>query len=106
MQPTNQERVSSIGQVPHLVVEVEGIKTYAYFYVTEIVDEGISYLTLLGIRWANEILLVIKFKKCVMNFENHNIRVIAPMDPSEGRRYVKPVKDEVVEGWDHAYKIS
>ena len=28
------------------------------------------------------------------------------MDPSEGRRYVELVKEEVVGGWDHAYQIS
>ena len=40
-----------------------------------------------------------------MNFENHNIRVIAPLDLSEGRRYIELVKEEVVGGWDHAYDI-
>ena len=48
---------------------------------------------------------VIKFKKRMMTFENQDIRVIARMDPSEGRRYIEPVKDEVVKGWDHAYNI-
>ena len=28
------------------------------------------------------------------------------MDPTEGRRYIEHVKDEVVKGWDHAYNIS
>ena len=28
------------------------------------------------------------------------------MDPTEGRRYVESVKEEVVRGWDHAYNIS
>ena len=28
------------------------------------------------------------------------------MDPNEGRRYIDPVKDEVVRGWDHIYNIS
>ena len=40
-----------------------------------------------------------------MTFENRDIRFIAPLDPSEGRRYVKPVKEEFVGGWDHAYNI-
>ena len=40
-----------------------------------------------------------------MNFENQDIRVIVPMDPDEGKRYIKLVKDEVVKGWDHAYNI-
>ena len=41
-----------------------------------------------------------------MTFENQDIRVIAPMDPNEGHRYIEQVKDEVVRGWDHAYNIS
>ena len=28
------------------------------------------------------------------------------MDPNEGRRYIEPVKDEFVRGWDHIYNIS
>ena len=88
------------------MVEFKGMKTYANLDVIKIVDEEISYPALLGIGWANDSLVVIKFKKWVMNFENRDIRVIAPMDPSKGRRYVKTVKEEVVGGWDHAYNIS
>ena len=40
-----------------------------------------------------------------MKLGNHNIRFIAPLDPVEGRRYVEPVKEEVVGRWDHAYNI-
>ena len=40
-----------------------------------------------------------------MNFEICEIRVIAPLDLSEGIRYVEPSKEEFVGGWDHAYKI-
>ena len=89
----------------HLDVEVEGMNTYSYFDVIEFIDGGVSYPTLLGIGWANDSMEVINFKKRVMTFKNQDIGVIAPMDPNEGRRYVEPVKDEVVRGWDHAYKI-
>ena len=41
-----------------------------------------------------------------MTFENQEIRVIAPMDPIEGWRYVELLKEEAVRGWDHAYNIS
>ena len=82
------------------------MKTYMDFDVIEILDGRSSYLALLGIRWANDNLVMINFKKRVMIFENHDIRVISPMDPNEGRRFVEPVKEEVVGGWDHAYNIS
>ena len=87
------------------MVEVEGMNTYVDFDVIKIIDEGSSYPTLLGIGWANDNLAMIKFKKRVMTFENRDIRFIAPLDPSKGRRYVEPVKEEVVGGWDHAYNI-
>ena len=51
-------------------------------------------MALLGIGCENENLAVINFKKRVMTFENHDILVITPLDPREGR------------GWDHAYNIS
>ena len=38
-----------------------------------------------------------------MTFENQDVRVISPMDPQEGRRYIELVKDEVGKSWDHAY---
>ena len=82
------------------------MKTYGNFYVIEVIYGEGSYLAFLGITWANHSMAVINFKKRVMTFENQYIRVIAPMDPNEGRRYVELVKDEVVRGWDHAYNIS
>ena len=82
------------------------MRTYKNFDVIEFADEGISYPALLGIGWDNESLVVINFKKHVINFKNGNIKVIAPMDPSEGRRYVELVKEEVLGRWDHAYTIS
>ena len=72
----------------------------------EFVDGVGSYLTLLGIGWANDSMEVINFKKRVMTFENPDMRVIASMDPNEGWRYIELVKDKVVRGWDHAYNIS
>ena len=76
------------------------------FDVIEIVEDGGSYPTLLGIGWANDSMEVINFKKWVMTFENQDVRVIASMDPQEGRWYIEPVKDEVGRSWDHAYNIS
>ena len=73
MRLANQARVSPIGQIPHLHIEVEGLKTYVHFDVIEIVNKIKSYLALLGIGWENENLVVINFKKRVMTFENHNI---------------------------------
>ena len=95
-----------IGRVLHLAVEVEGMNTYVDFDVIEVVDGGGSYPMLLGMGWDSDSMKVINFKKHVMTFENQDIRVITPMDPNEGGRYIELVKDEVVEGWDHVDNIS
>ena len=80
----NQAKVQPIGWVMNLVVDVEGMRTHANFDVIEVVNGEGSYPTLLGIGWASDIMAVINFKKCMMKFESQDIRVIAPMDPSEG----------------------
>ena len=41
-----------------------------------------------------------------MKFESHYVRVIAPMDPQEGCRYIEIMRDEVSRSWDHTYNIS
>ena len=81
------------------------MQNYANFDVIKVFNGEGSYPSLLGVGWANDSMPFIKFKKRMMNFENQDIRVIAPMDPNEGRRYIESVKDEVIRGWDHAYNI-
>ena len=82
------------------------MNTYADLDVIEVVDGGGSYLTILGIKWANDSTAVIKFNNWMMTFENKDLRFIAHMDRNKGSRYIEPVKHEVVRGWDHAYNIS
>ena len=94
LQVTNQAKVHPIGHVSKLVVDIEGIKTHVDFDVIEVVEDGHSYPVLLGIGWANDSMVVINFKKLVMAFKNKDVRVISPMDPLEGCRYIEPVKDE------------
>ena len=57
----NQAILTPIRRVLHLVVEVEGMNTYADFDVIEVVDGRGSYLTFLGIGWANDSMFVINF---------------------------------------------
>ena len=102
----NQDKVQPIGRVSNVVVDVEGMKTYTDFDVIDVVDGGGSSPALLGIGWANDSMVVIKFKKWMMTFENQDIRFIAPMDPNKGKRYIETMKDEFAIGWDHAYNIS
>ena len=66
----NQAKVQPIGRVSNLVVDIEGMKTHVDFDVIEVVEDGGSYLTLQGIGWDNDSMVVIDFKKCIMTFEN------------------------------------
>jgi hypothetical protein len=44
---------------------------------------------------------VVDLKKRRMTFERDGLRVIAPLDPDEGLRYTKPIKEE-----DHVSKLE
>ena len=81
LQLGNQEKVQPIGRVSNLDIDVEGMRIHANFDIIEVVNGEFSYLSLLGVGWANDTMAVINFKKRMMTFENQNIRVITPMDP-------------------------
>ena len=59
----NQAKVQPIGHISNLVVDIEGMKMHAEFDVIEVVKDGGSYPTLLGIGWDNDSIAVINFKK-------------------------------------------
>jgi len=44
---------------------------------------------------------MVDLKKRRMMFEGDEIRFIAPLDPDEGRRYTKPIREE-----EHAYELE
>ena len=85
LQLANKAKVHPIGRVSNLVFDIEGMKTRVEFDMIEVVGDGGSYRTLLGIGWVSDHMVVINFKNRVMKFENQDVRVIAPMDPQEGR---------------------
>ena len=72
-------------------VEFEGLRTYADFGVIDIVDDTNPCPALVGIDWEINNQTIINFKKRILSFEDSEIRVVAPIDPLEGQRYVHPV---------------
>ena len=69
----------------------------------EIVDDKNHYPVMLGIDWVTDMNGVINLKKRKMIFEKKSLRVVVPLDPSEGARYTKVVcHDEM----DCIYKIT
>jgi hypothetical protein len=72
------------------MVDLDGVHTKEDFEVIEIVDGTPPYPLLLGLYWAfnNQAIINLKTKK--MTFESGDYRVISPLDPSEGERFVEP----------------
>ena len=88
-------------------VEIDGVWSLTDFEVIEIIDDSNSFPTLLGIDWAFDNLAVINLKKKQMTFEGHNIRIIAPLDPSMGPHYSEPIHAEEEEREiDDFYKMT
>ena len=85
----NQQRVSSIGRLSNILVEIDEVCSLADFEVIKIIDDSNPFPTLLGIDWAFDNLVVINLKKKQTTFEGHNIRIIVPLDPSKGPRYTR-----------------
>jgi hypothetical protein len=53
----------SHGRLEQVEVNIEGVKTKAYFEVIEIMDDSDPYPTLLGIDWAFDNNVVLNLKK-------------------------------------------
>jgi hypothetical protein len=85
----NQHRVLPIGRLKGVTIYLDGVHTMAYFEVIEIVDGTKPYSTLLGLDWEFDNQDIINLKTRKMNFELDEYRVIAPLDPSQGERFVE-----------------
>jgi hypothetical protein len=86
----NQHIVLPIGRLKGVIVDLDGVHTMAGFEVIEIVDGTTPYPTLLGLDWEFDNHAIINLKTRKMTFESGEYRVIAPLDPSEGERFVEP----------------
>jgi hypothetical protein len=81
----NQQAVSPFDRLEHVPVDINGVRTFAYFEVIEIVDDSCPYPALLGIDWAFNNSTVVDLNKRRMTFEKDGLRVIVPLDPDEGQ---------------------
>ena len=87
----NQEKVLPIGRLSQVQVDIKGLCTFTDFEVINIVDDTYPYPALVGIDWEMGKQTIIKFKRRILSFEYDKMRVVAPLDPLEGQRYVEPV---------------
>ena len=95
-----------LGRFPSVLLDIDGVNTLADFEVIEIIDDSNPYLALLGIEWAIDNYAVINLNNRQMTFEGKGLRVIVPLDPSQGERYTEPVRDEDQDVLDHIYNIT
>ena len=90
----NQAKVIPVGRMGQVQVDIEGLCTFADFEVIDIVDDTTPYPVLLGIDWEMENQTIVNFKRRIISFEDEEMRVVAPLDPLEGPRYLEPVFNE------------
>jgi hypothetical protein len=69
-------------------VDINRVRMFADFKVIEIVGDSYPYPTLLGIEWDFNNSTMVDLKKRKKMFEGDGLRVIAPLDPDEGQRYI------------------
>ena len=91
MRLADHAKVLPIGRLSQVLVDIEGLRTFADFEVINIVDDMNPYLVLLGIYYAIDNQTIINFRKRILSFEDNEIRVVSPIDPLDGPRYVEPV---------------
>jgi hypothetical protein len=82
--------VLSIGRLKGVTVDLDGVRTMAYFEVIEIVYGTTPYPTLLVFYWEFDNQAIINLKTRKMTFESGEYRIIAPLGPSEGETFVEP----------------
>ena len=75
-------------------VDINGVCSFTDFEVIEIIGDNRPYPALLGIDWAIGNMAIIDLKRIQMTFEDNQIRVIAPLDPFQGPRYIEPIRAE------------
>jgi hypothetical protein len=83
----NQQAVIPFGRLEHVLVGIDGVRTFIDFEVIEIFDDSCPYPALLGIDYAFNNSTVVDLKKRRMKFERNDLQVIAPLDPDEGPQY-------------------
>ena len=98
----NQQKIIPLGILLKIGVDITGVKVWAEFEVIQIVEDADPYPALLGLDWVIDMGGIINLKKRSLVFENNSTRVIVPLDPVEGERYMELVHDE--EDVDHIYK--
>jgi hypothetical protein len=88
----NQHKIVLIGRMKGVKVNIYGVCNISNFELIKMVDGRKPYPFFLGLDWEFYNQTIIGLKKRQMIFEVVELKVTAPLDPMEGRRYVEPTK--------------
>jgi hypothetical protein len=78
-------------------VNIDRVCSVTGFEVSEIVEDNQPYPTLMGLEWNFDSQDIINLKRGEMIFEVGYLRVIAPLDPLEGKRYIETARGNTIE---------
>jgi hypothetical protein len=98
----NQHKIVSIGRLTGVPMNIDGVHNMEDFEVIEIVDDSQPYPTLMGLEWAFDNQEIINLKRREMIFEVGDLKVTAPLDPSEGKRYTESTRGNDI---DNLYNL-
>jgi hypothetical protein len=99
----NQHNIVPIGQLTRAPVNIDGVRSIVDFEVIEIMDDSQPYLALKGLEWAFGNQVIIDLKRREMIFEAGDLKVVAPLDPTEGKRYIDPMRENEI---DNLYNMT
>ena len=83
----NQYMIYSIRRLTYVEVDINVVKEVADFEVIEILEDINPYAALLGIVWAFGNNSILNLKQQRMPFETEEMRVVNPLDATEGEYY-------------------
>jgi hypothetical protein len=98
----NQHRIISIKRSTIVPVNIDGVCIIVEFEVNDIIDNNQPYPYLLGLDWSFENHVIINLKKREMIFQGRGLKVTAPLNPMEARRYMDPTRKEI----DNLYNMT
>jgi hypothetical protein len=88
----NQHKIVPFGQLTRVSMNISGVHSVANFEFIEIMDDSQTYPSLMGLEGEFENQTIINLKRREMVFEVINLKVTAPLDPAEGKRYIELVR--------------
>jgi hypothetical protein len=103
----NQYCIFLVGRLENLEIDVAGVMTTYDFELIEIMGDKDPYPSLLRIDWAYDNYAIIDLKRDTMTIDTYGIKVVQPLAPCLGPRYIEPTNHNMEsETLDQLYTIT